>query len=180
MYEALTRSSTLASRSFTRLKSECCGEPARSSMPRSSHVATSATGRSRLMCAFMPARANWSGAIPLRERAANSGAQADGVEAGLPSRVSTASKNRFAKTMSSRSRKAESANVLRASSALTPFVTSQYRRAKHTTPSERGEAPWIASSRAITPATVVGWAVVTERRYTGCPHVPYDVSPLTV
>ena len=58
------------------------------------------------MCAFMPASANWSGAIPRRERAANSGAQADGVAAGLCSWVSKALKKRFAKTTSSRSRKA--------------------------------------------------------------------------
>ena len=64
------------------------------------------------MCAFMPASANWSGAIPRRERAAKSGAQAEGVAAGSVSCVSSAAKKRFAKTMSSRSRKARSANVL--------------------------------------------------------------------
>ena len=45
----------------------------------SRQVATSATGRSRLMWAFIPASANWSGAIPRRERCANNGTQAGGV-----------------------------------------------------------------------------------------------------
>ena len=79
---AFTCISTGASRASTRSKSACCGELSRRSRPSSRHVVTSATGRSRLMCAFIPASANCSGAIPRRERCANSGTHADGALAG--------------------------------------------------------------------------------------------------
>ena len=55
------------------------------------------------MCAFIPASANWIGAIPFRERASNSGAHAFGGFA-------TASKKRFANSTSSRARKRGSRN----------------------------------------------------------------------
>ena len=47
-------------------------------MPSARQVSTSATGRSRLTCAFMPASANWMGATPGRERASKSGRHACG------------------------------------------------------------------------------------------------------
>ena len=67
-YALFTCLSTWASRASTRSKSACCGDPSRRSRPSSRHVVTSATGRSRLMCAFIPASANCSGAMPRRER----------------------------------------------------------------------------------------------------------------
>ena len=58
------------------------GDRSRSSIPSSRQVATSATGRSRLMCAFIPASANCSGATPFFARCVNKGSQAGGAPAG--------------------------------------------------------------------------------------------------
>ncbi len=77
------------------------------------------------MWAFMPANANWSGAIPRRERSANSGAQARGTLAGSLSYASTAAKNRPANPMSRPAMNCGSPNTAPPSSELTPSVTSR-------------------------------------------------------
>ena len=110
-YSCSTRCSTRARTSFTRSKSERCGEPMLGSSPASAQVVTSATGKSRLICAFIPASANWSGAIPRVERHSKSGAQARGASRGLCSWPRTASKKRSTKATSSFSRKRGSSKL---------------------------------------------------------------------
>jgi len=51
---------------------------------RAVQVSTSATGRSWLMWAFIPASANWIGSIPAISRRSASGRQASGTAAGSP------------------------------------------------------------------------------------------------
>ena len=113
-----TCASTCARIGFTRAKSPYCGP---GSTPSSAHVATTATGRSRLMCAFIPASANWSGAIPRRPRASRSGSQARGACAGS----ARASKNSSAKTTSRCATNAGLAKWTPCSRSFTPSVTAR-------------------------------------------------------
>ena len=76
------------------------------------------------MCAFIPAIANCSGAMPGLPRASNSGAHAR--EGGLPAATSsTAPKYRSAKTTSSREMNAASSNVAVTDSVATARVTAR-------------------------------------------------------
>src|SRR5581483_6638324 len=115
--------------------------------------------RSRLICAFTPASANWSGATPRLDRSENNGTHADGTSAAPRSNASNAEKNRPAKPTSRRSRNSPSLALCDASSSPTPSVTSRYSRAKHTTPSEGGADSSMARSRAITAGTDSGSGV---------------------
>ena len=77
------------------------------------------------MWAFMPASANCNGAMPLRERASNNGAQAAGTLPASRWLDSSAAKKRFAKSTSSLDRKGGSANVTLASRSCIPLVTAR-------------------------------------------------------
>ena len=77
------------------------------------------------MCAFMPATANWIGAMSRRARRSKSGSQARGVLLGSLAKAAWAVKKRSAKPRSSASTKALFWNVWASSWAATPSVTSR-------------------------------------------------------
>src|SRR3712207_7639318 len=92
------------------------------------------------MWAFMPASANWSGAMSGSARRAKSTVQARGADRGSRDQSSKAAKKRLAKTTSRRVMKAASAKKSPPMRRATSRVTVRYMRVKQATPSVTGKA----------------------------------------
>ena len=133
------------------MKSRWAAEPVSSVMPSPAQVETSASARSWLMWAFMPASANWIGAVCASDRASKRGAQQRGN--GEPAAAaSSASKYKPAKLTSSAFKKAGSSKAAAWAPVSTACVTSRYRWLKRDTPSVTASSVATLCSRARTAA----------------------------
>src|SRR5262249_50213079 len=122
----------------------------------SAQVLTTATGRSWLMCAFMPARANWIGSNPVAARRSTSRRQA---LADAPRPACAPAEDRVGNGTPRVGMDARGAKNPWPIWAPTVWVTARYIRLKQARPSPAGRPAPIASMHAIASATDVTGAM---------------------